>query len=185
MRIIEQTSFTKSNKLKQRTKQEREFSAIIEKHKKLIYKIANAYCNNQEDKKDLFQEIVLQLWKAFPNYNPTFAITTWMYRIALNVSISYYRQSKNRKIQTVSENEYILEIAETQDLEDPQNEQLKLLYQFISELKELDKALIILYLEGNKHEVIANILGISKSNIATKIGRIKTRLKKRFENLKK
>lgn len=184
LRIIEQTSFTKSNKLKQITKQEQEFSAIIEKHKRLIYKIAHAYCNNSEDRKDLVQEIVLQLWKAFPKYNPQFAITTWMYRIALNVSISYYRQSKNQKNQTVSDNEYILQIAETPEFEDPKSEQLKLLHQFIGELKELDKALILLYLEGNKQDMIADILGISKSNVATKIGRIKTKLKNRFEGIK-
>ena len=77
LRIIEQTSFTKSNKLKQITKQEQEFSAIIEKHKRLIYKIAHTYCNDSEDRKDLVQEIVLQLWKAFPKYNPQFAITTF------------------------------------------------------------------------------------------------------------
>ncbi len=167
--------------MKQRTTQEREFSTIIETNKKLIYKIANAYCENSEDRKDLFQEIVLQLWRAFPKYNPQFAITTWLYRIALNVSISYYRQSKNKKIQTVSDNKYILEIAEIPDLENPKNEQLKQLHQFISELKELDKALILLYLEGNKQDVIAEILGISKTNVATKIGRIKEQLKKRFE----
>lgn len=167
--------------MKRRTAQEREFSTIIENNKKLIYKIANAYCENSEDRKDLFQEIVLQLWRAFPKYNPQFAITTWLYRIALNVSISYYRQSKNKKIQTVLDNEYILEIAETPDLENPKNEQLKQLHQFISELKELDKALILLYLEGNKQDVIAEILGISKTNVATKIGRIKEQLKKRFE----
>lgn len=167
--------------MKQRTEQEREFSTIIEANKKLIYKIANAYCENTEDRKDLFQEIVLQLWRAFPKYNPQFAITTWLYRIALNVSISYYRQSKNKKIQTVSDNEYILEIAETPDLDNPKNEQLKQLHQFISELKELDKALILLYLEGNKQDAIAEILGISKTNVATKIGRIKEQLKRRFE----
>jgi RNA polymerase sigma-70 factor (ECF subfamily) len=165
------------------TKQERDFAIIIEKNKNLIYKIANAYCNNSEDRKDLFQEIVLQLWKAFPKYNPEFAISTWLYRIALNVSISYYRQRTKRKIQTISDNEYILEIAETPDLDNPQNEQLKQLHQFISELKELDKALILLYLEGNKQDIIAEILGISKTNVATKIGRIKTHLKKRFEIL--
>jgi RNA polymerase sigma-70 factor (ECF subfamily) len=165
------------------TKQERDFAIIIEKNKNLIYKIANAYCNNSEDKKDLFQEIVLQLWKAFPKYKPEFAITTWLYRIALNVSISYYRQTKKQKIQTISDNKYILEIAETPNLDNPQNEQLKQLHQFISELKELDKALILLYLEGNKQDEIAEILGISKTNVATKIGRIKTHLKKRFEIL--
>ena len=169
--------------MKQTTKQEWDFSVIIETNKRLIYKIANAYCNDSEDRKDLFQEIVLQLWKAFPKYNPEFAISTWLYRIPLNVSISYYRQSNKRKIQTVSDNEYILEIAETPNLETPQNEQLKQLRQFISELKELDKALILLYLEGNKQHTIADILGISKTNVATKIGRIKAQLKKRFEKV--
>lgn len=168
--------------MKRSSEQEREFTIIIENHKKLIFKIANSYCKSPEDRQDLTQEIILQLWRAFPNYNPQFAITTWMYRIALNVSISYYRQSSKRKIKTVANDNYILQIADDTEIETPQNEQLNLLQQFINELKELDKAIMLLYLENNKYEEIANILGISKTNVATKISRIKQQLKKRFEN---
>lgn len=166
--------------MKRSIEQERKFTNIIENHKKLIFKIANSYCKSVEDRKDLTQEIILQLWRAFPNYNPQFAITTWMYRIALNVSISYYRQTSKRKIKTVSNDDYILKIADTSEIETPQNEQLQLLQQFINELKELDKAIMLLYLENNKYEEIADILGISKTNVATKISRIKQQLKKRF-----
>lgn len=169
--------------MKTSNQQEQEFTNMIESHKKLIFKIANAYCKNVEDRKDLTQEIILQLWRAFPNYNPQFAITTWMYRIALNVSISYYRQTSKRKIKTVSNEDYILQIADNTEIQSPQNEQLQLLQQFINELKELDKAIMLLYLENNKYEAIANILGISKTNVATKISRIKQQLKKRFNDL--
>jgi RNA polymerase sigma factor (sigma-70 family) len=73
------------------------FTDILENHKKLIFKIASSYCGDPEDKKDQIQEIVLQLWKAYPKYDNRFALSTWIYRIALNVSISYYKKEKSQK----------------------------------------------------------------------------------------
>ncbi len=169
--------------MKQRTQQEIDFTKLLEKHKKLIFKVANIYCNNPEERKDLVQEIIIQLWKAYPKYDSKYAITTWMYRIALNVSISNYRKTKSQKIKTVSDNEYIFNITEDKAFNNSKNEQLTLLYQFIEELKELDKALILLYLEQKKQVEIAKILGISKSNVATKIGRIKNQLKTKFQKI--
>lgn len=169
--------------MEKRTKQELEFTELLEKHKKLIFKVANIYCKNPEDRKDLIQEIIIQLWKAYPKYDSTFAITTWFYRIALNVSISYYRKAKSQKIKSVTESEYIFNIIETPEIDTNRNEQLELLYQFINELKELDKALMLLYLEEKKQDEIAIILGISKTNVATKIGRIKKQLKTKFQKI--
>lgn len=157
---------------------------VLENHKKLIFKIAASYCSNAEDRRDLTQEIILQLWNSFPKYDPTFAFSTWIYRIALNVSISFVRKEKSRKKVSVPVSDSVLELAESPAESDSQDENIRKLYGFIRELNELDKALMILYLEGNKQEEIAGILGISKSNVATKIGRIKTRLKSKFSNQK-
>jgi len=159
--------------------QENKFLAIVESHKKLLFKISNAYCSDPEDRKDLLQEIILQLWKSFPKYDDTYALSTWMYRIALHVSISFHRKQKSRRNLKLSKPDPILAIREEEGKQEL-NENLQLLYAFISELKHLDKALMILYLEGKNHQEIGEILGLSKSNVGTKIGRIKEKLKLHF-----
>ncbi|GAB1452867.1 sigma-70 family RNA polymerase sigma factor [Draconibacterium sp.] len=168
-------------KLKDSKKTEQEFLELLENNKKLIFKIANVYGRNEEEIKDLVQEITLQLWKSFPNYNPKYAISTWMYRIALNVSISFYRKEKSRKRihQELSSQPHIL-YWEDQKPDDKQ----QLLYRFIEQLKTFEKAVIVLYLEGKKYNEIADILGISATNVSTKLNRIKTKLSKEFKSLK-
>lgn len=164
--------------LRHSSKLEQEFLELLENNKKLVFKIANVYGKNNEEIKDLVQEITLQLWKSFPEYNPKFAISTWMYRIALNVSISFYRKEKSRKKvhQEIEQQTHIFS-WEDQIIDD----QLKLLYQFIEQLKAFEKALIVLYLEGKKNYEIAEIMGISITNISTKLNRIKTKLSKNFK----
>ena len=139
--------------------------------------MANSYCKDPEDRQDLLQEITIQLWKSIDKYNDQFKMSTWIYRIALNVSISYYRKESTRKRHTVATDQFI-------DLQEDSNDHLEsqtaqLLF-FIQELKPLDKALMILYLEDKDHTEISEVLGISKSNVATKIGRIKQQLKTQF-----
>ena len=153
------------------------FLSVIEKNKGIIYKISRSYCKDQDDRKDLYQEIVIQLWKSFGKYNDQYKISTWMYRIALNVAISFYRKGKNRNSSPITENIIDL-IAE----EEPGKleENIRLLYQFINELDELNKALMLLYLDDNSYREMADVLGISESNVATKIGRIKEKLKLKF-----
>lgn len=165
-------------------RKEQQFTSILESHKKLIFKIANAYCSDKEERKDLIQEIVLQLWKAYPTYDSRYALSTWMYRIALNVSISYQRKERKRKIKTVPTREAIIDLAE-QDKEAEQEKESRIgqLYQWINQLGQLDKALMILYLEGKSHQEIAEILGISKSNVGTKISRNKLKLTRHFQNI--
>lgn len=167
--------------MKDKTIMEREFLEILEKNKKLIFKIANIYGKNEDEIKDLVQEITLQLWKSFPDYNPKFAISTWMYRIALNVSISFYRKEKSRKKvhQEIEQQTQILYWEEQIP-----DDQLKLLYQFIEQLKAFEKAIIILYLEEKKNYEIAEIMGISATNVSTKLNRIKTKLSKNFKTIK-
>ncbi|UII22721.1 RNA polymerase sigma factor [Fulvivirga ligni] len=157
----------------------KEFVDIIEKHKGIIYKICNGYCKEADDREDLVQDVIGHLWKAYPKYNADYKLSTWIYRIALNVAISYYRKEQTRKKYIQPIQEHTFEVSEQ-----PENENIKLLNQFIAELDELNKALMILYLDGNSHKEIAEILNISESNVGTKISRIKIQLKEKFNNLK-
>jgi RNA polymerase sigma factor (sigma-70 family) len=154
------------------------FQELLEQHKGILYKVARTYCSNEGDRQDLIQEIMIQLWQSFPKYNNEFKITTWMYRISINVAISYYRKNEVRKNNNAPWNAEVSALTEEKKAET--EEQLTLLDKFINELKELDKALILLYLEEKSHQEIAEILGISTANVGTKIGRIKDKLKQRF-----
>ena len=167
--------------MKDSTKIKEEFLELLEKNKKLLLKIANVYGKNNEEIKDLVQEITLQLWKSFPDYNPEFAVSTWMYRIALNVSISFYRKEKSRKKlhQNFEQQAHIFYLEEQIF-----DERFKQLYQLIEQLKAFEKALIVLYLEGKKNTEIAEILGISATNVSTILNRIKTKLSNNFKTIK-
>ena len=154
------------------------FQEIIEQHKGILFKVARVYCQNTNDQQDLIQEMMIQIWQSVYKYNKQFKISTWLYRISLNVAISFYRKSTTRANRITVLNEQITEI-QTEDKEETE-QQLNLLEQFISELKEIDKALMILYLEDKSHAEIAEILGMSVSNVGTKIGRIKEKLKTQF-----
>ncbi len=159
-----------------------EFAGFLDLHKGIVYKVANAYCRDEEDRKDLIQEIILQLWRSWGNYDPTYQQSTWVYRIALNVSISFYRREKKRKATTTSLSNEVLEVAnESESSESP--EDVRLLYQFINQLPALDRALMILYLDQKTYQEIADILGITQTNVATKINRVKRKLKQQFEKV--
>lgn len=155
------------------------FELLIESNKGIIYKVANAYCKDEEDRKDLVQEIVIQLWKSLDRYDDSFKISTWIYRIALNVAISFFRKESKRKASQTSISEGIFNLKEEESGTELESN-LNLLQQFISELKELDRALMLLYLEQKTHKEMADILGLSESNIATKISRIREKLRVRF-----
>ncbi len=155
------------------------FSAIIEENKGIIYKVANAYCKDRDDRKDLVQEIIIQLWRSFSRYDSQYKLSTWMYRIALNVSISFYRKERRRRDSDLPMGDGIVEIAEDQQ-SDELEMNINLLQQFINELKELDRALMLLYLEEKSQKEIADILGLTEANVSTKVGRIKEKLKQRF-----
>jgi len=159
------------------------FLSIIQANKGIIYKVANMYCNNVEDRQDLFQEIVIQLWKSLDNFDDRFKHSTWIYRISLNVAISFYRKENNRKKIANSLADGIIHLPED-DLYENTETDLNILQQMISQLKDLDKALILLYLEEKSHKEIAQIIGISESNVATKINRIKNNFKEKFHQLK-
>lgn len=159
------------------------FNSVIDEHKGIIYKIANSYCRYEEDRKDLIQEMLMQIWRAFPNYDKQYKYSTWIYRIALNVAISFYRRESRRKvIANPLPDEIIYLTHEHGDGDSTAN--IRLLQQFISGLKALDRALILLYLEEKSHKEMAEILGLSETNIATKISRIKQKLRKNFSTVK-
>ena len=167
--------------MKDSSKLGQQFLELLENNKKLVFKIANVYGKNDEEIKDLVQEITLQLWKSFPDYNPDFAVSTWMYRIALNVSISFYRKEKSRKkLHQNFEKEAHIFYWEEQTFD----EKFKQLYHFIGQLKAFEKALIVLYLEGKKNSEIADIMGISATNVSTILNRIKTKLSNNFKTNK-
>lgn len=158
------------------------FLSVIQANKGIVYKIANSYCAHAEDRKDLVQEIIVQLWKSFDNYTDQYKYTTWIYRIALNVAISFYRKENRRKQVTNPLSDGILNIVDAGTAGEIE-ENIGFLQQFISELKDLDKALMLLYLEEKSYREIAEIIGISETNVATKIGRIKAVLKQKFSRI--
>jgi RNA polymerase sigma factor (sigma-70 family) len=160
-------------------KKEENFVRIIELHRGIIYKIAHSYCKNEEDRKDLVQEIVIQLWRSIDTYNGVYQYSTWIYRIALNVAISFYRKENKRTLGLAPFTESILYLPEAPNTGEKE-ETLRLLQQYISELKEFDKALTLLYLEEKSYKEMAEIMGISETNVATKISRIKKKLGEYF-----
>lgn len=158
--------------------QEKElFVNILKDHKKLLYKVINAYCRDLDDRKDLEQEIIIQLWSSLKNYKAEFKLSTWIYRIALNVAISFYRRDFKRKQTNESYDEAIFQIAAEEDVSDEYRDKMALLYQFINKLDELDKAIIILYLDVKSYKEIAEIIGLTETHVGRKINRIKGKLK--------
>ena len=157
-----------------------DFLSIIDANKRIIFKICNSYCKNADDREDLAQEIIFQLWKSWSSFNANYKLSTWMYRIGLNVAISFYRKER-KTTDTVLMGDHVIEIADEQ-IEEILETKLNALQQFINELKPLDKALMILYLEEKPQKEIAEIMGITSTNVATKIGRIKEQLKQKFNN---
>jgi RNA polymerase sigma factor (sigma-70 family) len=152
----------------------------IQDNKGILYKISSSYCRNAGDREDLTQEMVYQLLRSGERFDETQKFSTWMYRIALNVAISFYRKA-NRSGVTIELD------AEANLTEDGANEvleeRIEVLQRFIRALNELDKALMILYLEERPYREIAEILGISETNVATKLNRIKGRLKQEFKTV--
>lgn len=150
------------------------FTQAIKEHEALIYKVSLLYTNSFQDREDLYQEIVFQLWKSFDSFNELSKLSTWMYRVAMNTAIYHLKKSK-RKIGTTPIEPIVEKIADHKD--NLEEERLKLLHEHIQKLDLLEKGIILLYLEGKSHEEIAEIIGISISNVGTKISRIKKKLK--------
>ena len=158
------------------TKSER-YIQLIRSNEGLIYKVASLYTNSREDRQDLSQEIALQIWKSFDTFKEKSSFSTWIYRIALNTSIQFLKKQK-RKVKSSDLKSEINELFfETKEPVNPKMERLMLAAQ---SLKQLDKAILLLYLEDFKYKEIAENIGISTTNVATRMQRIKESLKKKF-----
>ncbi|PHQ57353.1 MAG: RNA polymerase subunit sigma-70 [Lutibacter sp.] len=155
---------------------EHKFISEFQQHQSIIHKVCRIYTNNQEAHNDLFQEITIQLWRAYPKFRGDSKLSTWMYRIGLNTAITLYRKSK-RTVKT-QDFESVLYKIESTNYDDTEEEQLKLMYAAIHHLNDIEKALIFLYLEDKNYKEIAQTIGISEVNARVKMNRIKTRLKK-------
>lgn len=160
--------------------QQQQFLSLIEEHKGILYKVANAYCRNREDRPDLIQEIVAQLWRAFDRFDQARPFSTWMYRIALNLAISFYRRENRRIRDTVPVEEAALDLAAADQMLHEVRDDLRLLQGFVNRLDELNRAVILLYLDGYRHDAIAEVVGISNTNVSTRINRTKQRLQRDF-----
>ena len=153
------------------------FQSLIEEHKKILYKVCNSYCRNRDDREDLAQEIIVQLWRSFGGFDERYRFSTWMYRIALNVAISFYRRESTKARHVLSDNERVLEAVD--ERANPPDD-IQLLYQVIDGLDPLNKALMLLYLDGNSYAEVAEVLGITETNVATKISRLKKTMKEQL-----
>ncbi|WP_111708107.1 RNA polymerase sigma factor [Lutibacter citreus] len=154
---------------------EHKFISEFQKNQNIIHKVCRIYTNNQDAHNDLFQEITIQLWKAYPKFRGDSKLSTWMYRIGLNTAITLYRKSK-RTIKTQDFETVLYKIKST-EYDNTEEEQLKLMYKAIHQLSDIDKGLIFLYLEDKNYREISETLGISEVNARVKMNRIKKRLK--------
>ena len=153
-----------------------EFEKIIYENQSLIIKVCNIYCHSQPDKDDLFQEILINLWKGLPSFKGNSKLSTWIYRVSLNTAISKSIRRKKNKLR------YMEKIPETVSFDREQETEndlkIKALYAGINQLKPIEKAIILLYLEEKSYEEIAEIIGISKKNVSVKLVRLKRKLEK-------
>lgn len=152
---------------------EQEFVTLIQEYERVIYKVCYLYTTPHATLNDLYQEVVINLWKAYPKLRNECKISTWIYRIALNTCISFIRKEKNiPEIVTLSQ------IADRIEETDETQVMLKRLYSMINRLGQLEKSIVLLYLEDKSYEEIAEITGLTLTNVATKLSRIKDKLRK-------
>lgn len=154
---------------------EHSFIEQLEQHQNIVHKVCRLYTNNQEAHNDLFQEITIQLWKAFPKFRGEAKFSTWMYRVGLNTAITLYRKKK-RRINTETFDAFEFKIK-SEEYDDTEEQQLKLLYKAVHQLNDIEKALVFLYLEDKSYREISETMGISEVNARVKMNRVKTKLK--------
>jgi RNA polymerase sigma-70 factor (ECF subfamily) len=154
---------------------EHSFVTQLEENQNIVHKICRLYTNDSEAHNDLFQEITIQLWRAFPKFRGESKFSTWMYRVALNTAITLYRKSK-RRIQTQDFEGVSFKISSV-PYDDTEEQQLKLMYSAVKNLNDIDKALVFLYLEDKNYKEISETLGITEVNARVKMNRIKEKLR--------
>jgi RNA polymerase sigma factor (sigma-70 family) len=154
---------------------EHNFVTQLEQNQNIVHKICRLYTNSQDAHNDLFQEITIQLWRAFPKFRGDSKFSTWMYRVALNTAITLYRKNK-RRVKT-QDFEGVSFKIKSEPYDDTVEEQLKLMYSAVKNLNDIDKALVFLYLEDKNYREISETLGISEVNARVKMNRIKGKLR--------
>lgn len=159
-----------------RAELEKKFVKELETNQNIIHKVCRAYTNNKDDHKDLFQEISIQLWKAYDKFRGDSKFSTWMYRVALNTAISLYRKNK-RRIKTGELFDNLKELK-YEEYDDTTERRLASLYKAIYKLNDIEKALVLLYLEDKSYRDISQVLGITEVNARVKMNRTKKKLKK-------
>lgn len=152
---------------------EKEFLKIIRENQGIIHKVCSVYCNNEEDRNDLFQEILAQLWKSFPTFRNESKFTTWMYRVALNTAITAYRKTNRYEKYSRLTAENLMIIDEVHE----NTENIALLKQAVEKLTGIEKSIILLFLEDKSYEDIAEITGITQNYVRVKMNRIKKKLR--------
>lgn len=159
---------------------EQEFISLLTSNKGIIYKVCNSYCKRKDDRDDLAQEIIFNLWKSFGTYKAEYKFSTWMYRVSLNVAISYYRQVNRIQFkEMVPAGIFVFE--DNLEIKKDHDRNLSLLEKFIDGLSGSDKPIILLYLDDRSHKEIAEITGYTETNVATRINRIKEKLRSNFK----
>jgi len=158
-----------------------EFTREIEANQKILKKICHLYGVDEDDRQDLFQEMVGQLWKSYPTFSGKSKFSTWLYRVALNTALYHLRKTRKQKL---SEDE-MGDIYHYFERNDSMTEDLKMLYQSINQLNKIDRAMVLLYLEQRSYLEMAEILGISKSNVSVKLVRAKEKLIKIYDQFQK
>lgn len=153
------------------------FDALLQRHRGIVHKVAGSYARGTEDRADLVQEIAVQLWRAWPGYDPSRCFSTWMYRIALNTAITFLRGEAQRRRHAVPLEEHVHDLADDHGFDPEAHERIRVLQRFMATLGPLDRALLLLYLEERSGREIAEVLGIGESNVSTRIGRLKQRLR--------
>ena len=153
-----------------------QFLDILEKNIGILIKLSRVYTKVAQDRDDLINDITLELWKSFESFNGDSKISTWIYRVAINTAMNYKRKRKNDSL-FVSLTDFKKEDVFPWLAEQDNSSELEILYNCIDELNEINKAIILLYLDGNSHDEISEIMGISKTNVGTRIGRIKEQIK--------
>ncbi|MFT3807568.1 RNA polymerase sigma factor [Arenimonas sp.] len=153
------------------------FGELLERHRRIVFKVAHTYAWDPDDRDDLAQEIAAQLWRAYPDYDPSRSFSTWMYRIALNVAISHVRSTTQRDRHSVALDDTLHDVADERGGDPETEQQLRALQKVIAGLDRINRALLLLYLEDRSNREIGDILGLSESNVSTKISRLKQRIR--------
>ncbi len=157
-----------------------DFKDIVAKHHGIFYKIARAYTIEKADFDDLYQEMLIQIWKSLHNFKEESKLSTWIYRVSLNTALTFQRKEKKKiPIKQLNEFENIDQLNKAAfEKTNIKEEKIELLYKCINQLKKDERAIILLYLENKKYEEIALIIGLKSSHIGVKINRIKAKLHK-------